>query len=206
MTSSAGRGCSPGCGTVWLVFFSSLVIPWFIARSGAVGAAVITFGVLLLSCFVLGYHIPAGVRSFQFCIHTRKFPTGPEGAESNNEMPGSKVVEHLKHLLQGKIDRADESIQEDWGWGFYCEKDKCRIWVGASFAIAMDGVQPDPAEWVISTTHERMWWISQWLRSFRGLRVARELHHFLLAAFKKDTEVEIAWAEDSDLPPGNSPV
>jgi len=201
MASGAGKGCRPGCGVVWLVFLSSLAIPWFLARSGAVEVAVITFGVLLLSCFVLGYLIPAGDRSFSFCIHTRKFPTDPEGEESNNRMPGSKVVEHLKHLLQGKIERADEAIQEDWGWGFYCQNYKCRIWVGASFATPLDGTSPDPPEWVISSTHERAYWISQWFRSFRGLRVARELHGYLLAAFKSDPEVEIVWAEDSDLPP-----
>jgi len=196
MSSSAGRGCRPGCGVVWIVFIAGLVIPTVLARFTDTGLAGPTFGVLMLCCLVLGYFIRGDERIFFFCIHTRKFPTEPEGYESNNKMPGSAVVEHMKRLLNGKIERADESIQEDWGWGFYCFKDLCRIWVGASYAMPQVGAKPDTAEWTISTAHERVYWISQWFRSFRGLRVAKEVHGYLLAAFKSDPEVEIVWGED----------
>ena len=45
-----------------------------------------------------------------------------------------------------------ESIQEDYGWGFWVSHGKDRFWVAISYAG--DGPQEPPAEWVVSVNHD----------------------------------------------------
>jgi hypothetical protein len=45
-----------------------------------------------------------------------------------------------------------ESIQEDYGWGFWASHGKDRFWVAISHVG--DGPQEPPAQWVVSVNHD----------------------------------------------------
>jgi hypothetical protein len=45
-----------------------------------------------------------------------------------------------------------ESIQEDYGWGFWVSRGKDRVWVAISYVG--DGPQEPPAQWVVSVNDD----------------------------------------------------
>jgi hypothetical protein len=45
-----------------------------------------------------------------------------------------------------------EPIQEDYGWGLWARKGQDGFWIALSYCG--DGPQEEPAEWVVSVTHD----------------------------------------------------
>jgi hypothetical protein len=59
----------------------------------------------------------------------------------------------LKQKLAWLKDRGfvfSESIQEDYGWGFWASNGRDRFWVALSYVG--EGPQEEPAEWVVSVS------------------------------------------------------
>lgn len=186
------RRRGPGCGAVLVGLAAVLVLPMLLARFTSAPVALASFVVLLAGWLLVLYSVPSGALGFSFALETRKFPVEPEGdLVYCNGMPGSKVAEYLSEALKGSGARPEQAIQEDYGWGFYCEKEGCRIWVAVSYAGPADGSRVQPAEWVISTSHERGISPSQWARSARGMKIAEEVHALLRAAVRADPEVKM---------------
>jgi hypothetical protein len=64
--------------------------------------------------------------------------------------------EDFASWLRAKVDRAEfhfgETIQEDYGWGFWVTAGKERFWIAISYVG--DEPQEGPAQWVLSVDYD----------------------------------------------------
>jgi len=64
------------------------------------------------------------------------------------------LKERLSHSLDSGFDLL-ETIQEDYGWGFWTRHGPDRFWVAISYVG--DGPREAPAQWVISVIYDPGW-------------------------------------------------
>jgi hypothetical protein len=76
-----------------------------------------------------------------------------------------------------------EPIQEDYGWGFWIDRDGCSVWVGVSYSGGTQNDQNAVPEWWISVAHEFPFFTpSQWFKSGRAQAVVRDVFAVIEAA------------------------
>jgi hypothetical protein len=72
------------------------------------------------------------------------------------------LKEQLADLVPAGFELSD-SIQEDYGWGFWATHERDRFWIALSFCG--DGPTEEPAQWVVSVD------------DYRGLNPVKRLFH-----------------------------
>jgi hypothetical protein len=169
-----------------------LLLPLILAKVADPALAGLAFVVLLAGWFILLYSTRNAEASFEFVFETSVFPVEPEGdLDACNGMPGSAVLDRVSGILKGEVESFEEVIQEDYGWGRYCTRSGCSIWIAVSYGGPLSGKRELPAEWTISTEHSRLLSPRQWALSLSGARVAEEIRTCLLDAFRKDPAIRI---------------
>ena len=129
-------------------------------------------------------------------IRTHSFATDPEGdLVYCNGMPGSSLVSYLIPFLRPHVEKLHEPIQEDYGWGVWCEQERFAIWVSVSHAGGSQNDAENIPEWVISATHEPGLSLRQWFGRGRGRQIEAELFKVILELFKSQPKITIARVE-----------
>jgi hypothetical protein len=96
----------------------------------------------------------------------------------------------LKQKLISLEDRGfafSESIQEDYGWGFWAAHGKDRFWVALSYVG--DGPQEEPAEWVVSVS--KPGFMSRLFHSNDSQRASEELRNRIGDLLKSESAIQV---------------
>lgn len=127
------------------------------------------------------------------CFQTHEFPTAPEGdLDLCNGMPGSTIAHWARAALLEKGFPCGEPIQEDYGWGFWIQRDACSVWVGISYSGGTQNDQDAVPEWWIGVAHECPFFaLSQWFKLGRAKVVVREAFAVIEAAVRDHPAITV---------------
>ncbi len=81
-----------------------------------------------------------------------------------------------------------EAIQEDYGWGFWVEKDKDPFWVAISYAE--DGPVEEPPHWVVTVAYDPGLNIIKRLFSKPNMENYLELRNEVWQALDEEEQIE----------------
>jgi hypothetical protein len=103
---------------------------------------------------------------------------------------GEDFAAWLKQKLDGLHSRGftfSDSLQEDYGWGFWASHGKDKFWIALSYVG--DGPQEEPAEWVITVCPPNV--VSRLLRGKDSQAAWNELHRRVSEALEADNGIEV---------------
>ena len=136
------------------------------------------------------------------CFQTHAFPTAPEGdLDLCNGMPGSALAQWVRAALLEEGFSCREPIQEDYGWGFWIDRDGCSVWVGVSYSGGTQDDQAAVPEWWIGVAHEFLFFPSQWFKSRWAKAVVHEAFAVIEAAVGNHPAINVLKVVPGSTPP-----
>lgn len=126
-------------------------------------------------------------------VKTVAFPTDPEGDLNYcNGHPGSAFADWLREKLIPRNFQCDETIQEDYGWGFWVNRDDLTVWVSVGFVP--DDANSANSEWIVSATFEVPFVFLKpklWFKEEKGKALEAEITDALEMAIINDQDMTL---------------
>jgi hypothetical protein len=130
-------------------------------------------------------------------INTHAFPIEPEGdLEFCNGRPGSALADWLRTILIERGFAVQESLQEDYGWGFWLNNETA-IWIAVGLADdSDDGDNPSESTevptWFVIVSHEApIFSPRQWFRRREGRELAQRVFQAIEQAVGERSDMEV---------------